>query len=193
VTVSAETFHSAFPLGRDRLTFVTVAHPDANAMSALRAQLATYPSVRVQTPSAFAKSQMSWVSQVLAIIYVLLALAVVVSLLGIVNTLALSIVERTRELGMLRAVGMTRRQVRRMIRHESVITALMGAALGIAVGLFLTVMVTIALRGEGVQFAVATGPIVAFVVVAVVAGIVAAIGPARRASRLAPLVALAYE
>jgi putative ABC transport system permease protein len=145
------------------------------------------------TPATFAKSQLACVDQTLAIISVLLALAVIVSLLGIVNTLALSVIERTRELGMLRAVGMTRRQTRRMIRHEGVITALLGATLGIAVGTFLAALVTVALRDQGTQFAVPVGSIVAFVVIAVAAGILAAVGPARRASRLRPLVALAYE
>ena len=87
--------------------------------------------------------------QILGIFYVLLGLAVIVSLFGIVNTLALSVLERTRELGMLRAIGMTRRQVRRMIRHESVVTALIGAVLGIAVGLFLAGLATTALSGRG--------------------------------------------
>ena len=193
VTVSAEAFHAAFPLARNRLAFVSVTRPDAATLSGLRVRLAGYPGVKVMTPQTFAKAQMSWVGQTVAIIDVLLALAVLVSLLGIVNTLALSIIERTRELGMLRAVGMTRRQVRRMIRHESVITALLGAALGIAVGISLAALVTVALRGQGLQFAVPIGSIVAFVVVAVMAGMVAAIGPARRAARLQPLAALAYE
>ena len=123
----------------------------------------------------------------------LLGLAVVVSLFGIANTLVLSVLERTRELGMLRAVGMSRRQVRRMIRQESVITALIGATIGTAVGLLLAGMVTAALSGQGLVFAVPVGTVVAFFVVAVVAGMVAAIGPARRASRLQPLLALAHE
>ena len=100
--------------------------------------------------------------QILAIFYVLLGLAVIVSLFGIVNTLALSVLERTRELGMLRAIGMSRRQVRRMVRHESVVTALIGATLGIAVGLFLAALATTALSGEGLRFAVPIGSLVAF-------------------------------
>ena len=193
VTMSAEAFHAAFPLARNRLAFVSVTRPGAATLSGLRARLAGYPGVKVMSPQTFAKAQISWVSQTIAIIDVLLALAVLVSLLGIVNTLALSIIERTRELGMLRAVGMTRRQVRRMIRHESVITALLGATLGIGVGISLAALVTVALRGQGLQFAVPIGAIVAFVGVAVIAGMVAAIGPARRAARLQPLAALAYE
>ena len=123
----------------------------------------------------------------------LLALSVVVSLFGMVNTLVLSVFERTRELGMLRAIGMTRRQVRRMIRHESVITALIGAALGLPVGLFLAAVVTRALREHDLGFALPVTSLAAFVATAVVAGLVAAILPARRASRLNVLDALHYE
>jgi putative ABC transport system permease protein len=110
-----------------------------------------------------------------------------------VNTLVLTVFERTRELGMLRAVGMHRRQVRRMIRHESIVTALIGAALGIAVGLFLAFLVTRVLEDEGVPFALPLGSLMVFVLAAIVVGIVAAIVPARRASRLNILRALQYE
>ncbi len=132
--------------------------------------------------------------QILGIFYVLLGLAVIVSLFGIVNTLALSVLERTRELGMLRAVGMSRRQVRRMIRHESIVTALIGAVLGIAVGLFLA-----GARHDGAQRG---GPALRAAARLAgrrspwwprVAGVLAAIGPARRASRLDVLKALQYE
>jgi putative ABC transport system permease protein len=105
----------------------------------------------------------------------------------------LSTFERTRELGMLRAVGMSRRQVRRMVRHESIITALIGAGMGIAAGLGLAAIVTSLLADEGLTFAVPAGSLVTLVVVAVIAGVLAAILPARRASRLDPLSALAYE
>jgi putative ABC transport system permease protein len=123
----------------------------------------------------------------------MLALSVIVSLVGIVNTLVLSVFERTRELGMLRAIGMTRRQVRRMVRHESIIVALIGAVLGIAVGFFLAALVVGALSSEGVVFAVPAGTLVAFLIVSIVAGMLAAILPARRAARLNVLEALQYE
>ena len=113
------------------------------------------------------------------------------SLFGIVNTLILTVFERTRELGMLRAVGMTRRQVRNMIRHESVVTALIGAALGIPVGVGLGALV-----GHAIQypaFTVPWGTLIVFVFAAIVAGIIAAIFPARRAGRLNVLEALQYE
>ena len=117
----------------------------------------------------------------------------IVSLFGVINTLVLSVFERTRELGMLRAIGMTRRQVRRMIRHESIVTALIGAALGIGVGMFLAAVTTTALSKYGVVFAVPYGSLAVFVAIAVLAGMLAAILPARRASRLNVLEALQYE
>ncbi len=107
------------------------------------------------------------------------------------NTLILTVFERTREIGMLRAVGMTRRQTRRMIRHEAVITALLGAALGIPVGLGLGLVFDRALRD--IPFEVPWGTIVVFVIAAIIVGLLAAIFPARRASRLNVLEALQYE
>ena len=123
----------------------------------------------------------------------MLAFSVVVSLFGMVNTLVLSVFERTRELGMLRTIGMTRRQARRMIRHESVITALIGAALGLPLGIFLSALVTQALSQYDVGMSIPAGMLLAFTVVAILAGIAAAVIPARRASRLDVLDALHYE
>jgi putative ABC transport system permease protein len=135
------------------------------------------------------------VNKLLALLYVLLALSVVVSLVGMVNTLMLSVFERTREIGMLRAVGMTRQQTRRMIRHESIVTALIGAGLGLPLGLFLAVLAErgLASSGNGISFHVPLLELVAFAIVAAVAGVVAAVVPARRASRLDVLRALQYE
>src|SRR5207302_10510910 len=106
------------------------------------------------TASQFKKNFEKPIDNILILLYVLLALSVVVSLFGIVNTLVLTVYERTRELGMLRAVGMTRRQTRTMIRHESIVTSLIGATLGMVVGVFLSLLVTHALSSEGVVFAV---------------------------------------
>src|SRR3712207_440450 len=125
-------------------------------------------------------------------LYVLLALSVIVSIFGMVNTLVLSVFERTRELGMLRAIGMTRRQARRMVRHESVITALIGAALGLGLGLVLAAVATRALGQYDIAMSLPVETLAGFTVVAVLAGMGAAIMPARRASRLGVLDALHY-
>ena len=152
-----------------------------------------FPGAYVQQPQRWGEDQASWLDQVLAIIVVMLALAVVVSLLGIVNTLALSVVERTREIGLLRAAGMTRRQLRRMVRWESILTALVGAGLGIAAGLALAAVVTALLADQGLAFVLPTGFLVAIAFVAVAAGVVAAVIPARRAGRMDVLSAVTVE
>jgi putative ABC transport system permease protein len=122
---------------------------------------------------------------------VLLALSVIVSVFGIVNTLVLTVFERTREIGMLRAIGMTRRQVRRMIRHESVITALIGGVLGIVLGIVLGGLLVA--RVDFIQFSLPLVSLIIFAVLTIVVGILAAIFPARRAARLNVLEALQYE
>ena len=135
----------SIPTSSVRLAFERPAQPlhvrqhrrraDAGGRAGARGRpRADFPGVKLDTKDGFSKSQQDSLNQFLNLLYVLLALSVIVSLFGIVNTLVLSVFERTRELGMLRAVGMTRRQVRRMIRHESVITALIGAALGLLLG-----------------------------------------------------------
>jgi putative ABC transport system permease protein len=124
---------------------------------------------------------------------VLLALAVLISLFGIANTLALSIHERTRELGMLRAIGMSRRQVRTMIRYEAVITALIGAILGMALGVVFAALIAQPLKDEGFTLSYPVGSLVLLLIFAGVLGVVAAIPPARRASRLDVLESLQYE
>jgi ABC-type antimicrobial peptide transport system permease subunit len=125
------------------------------------------------------------------VFYVLLALSVIVSLFGIVNTLVLTVFERTREIGMLRAIGMTRRQVRRMIRYESVTTALLGGVLGIALGIVLGSLLIA--RVNFIVFSLPVGSLIVFAIAAIFVGIIAAIFPARRASRLNVLEALQYE
>src|SRR3954447_2158612 len=159
----------------------------------LKTALKPFPDAKLQTRGEFKAEVNKQISQFLSLLYVLLALSVIVSLFGIVNTLVLSVFERTRELGMLRAVGMTRRQVRRMIRQESIVTALIGAVLGMVIGVFLSALVTQALSKDGLSFSLPVGSLIAFFIVAIVAGILAAILPARRASRLNVLEALQYE
>ena len=193
VTVAQSTFARSFTNERDRLAFVVTDGTSPHQEAAIARSLGGFPTVQSKATEAFANEQMAWVDDALGILYVLLALSVIVSLFGIVNTLVLSVFERRRELGMLRAVGMTRRQVRRTVRHESVITALIGAALGVGVGLALAGLVTSAFADQGLAFSVPVGSLVAFAVVAALAGVVAAVLPARRASRLDPLTALAYQ
>jgi putative ABC transport system permease protein len=152
-----------------------------------------YPTVEVQNQSQLKDQQEAQVNQLLGLVYALLSLAVIVSLFGIVNTLALSIHERTRELGMLRAVGMSRRQVRTMVRYEAVITALIGAILGTVLGVVFAALVSRPLADEGFVLSYPIATLALLLVLAALAGVVAAIGPARRASRLDVLRALAYE
>jgi len=194
VTMSAATFDANYPKPQNVMTLVNI-KGGANAANSARLDLSlhAFPDAKVVTAAQFKKNQAKDINLTLNLLYGLLGLSVIISLFGVVNTLVLSVFERTRELGMLRAVGMTRRQVRRMIRHESIVTALIGGALGIAVGVFLAVLTTQALSDEGIVLAIPWTTIGIFVVATIVAGILAAILPARRASRLNILEALQYE
>ena len=191
MTVSSTTFDAHWQQPLNLFTFITMRDGVTDANTALTAALKDFPNAKAQTRQQFKDNQIAGFTTVLNVIYVLLALSVVVSFFGIVNTLVLTVYERTRELGMLRAIGMTRRQVRRMIRHESVMTALIGAALGIALGLLLGGL--LAFRVEEIVFAVPWLQLVVFTIAAIVVGIIAAILPARRAAKLDPLEAIAYE
>ena len=192
VTVSSATFDSHWQQPLNLFTFIKMRDgvTDANT-AALNDALKDFPNAKAQTRQQFKDNQIAGFTTVLNVIYVLLALSVVVSFFGIVNTLVLTVYERTRELGMLRAIGMTRRQVRRMIRHESVMTALIGATLGIVLGLLLGGL--LAFRVKEIVFAVPVTQLIVFTVAAIVVGIIAAILPARRAAKLDPLRAIAYE
>jgi putative ABC transport system permease protein len=194
VSVTKTTFDSLYERPRNQFTFVSASgDPSARTKRSLAGALADFPDAKVQTRGDWIAAQDRDLDGFLALLYALLALSVVVSVFGMVNTLVLSVHERTRELGMLRAIGMTRRQARRMVRHESVITALIGAALGLPLGVFLAALVTQALSQFDVRFSVPIGQLAVFAFVATAAGMLAAVMPARRASRLNVLQALQYE
>ena len=190
ISIGQQAFDEVFPQPKNRFTFLDAG---ADANQALTAASADFSDADVHTGAAFANDYTEGFASFLNFLYVLLAFSVVVSLFGMVNTLVLSVFERTRELGMLRTIGMTRRQARRMIRHESVITALIGAALGLPLGIFLAVLVTQALSQYDIAFSIPIPELAAFTIVAILAGLGAAILPARRASRLNVLDALHYE
>jgi putative ABC transport system permease protein len=194
IVISQQVFDRNFPQPQDRYVFVNV-RGGATAQTTARLQhaLASYADTAVQTRTVWVAKQAQTVNQTLDLFYVLLALSIIVSVFGMVNTLVLAVFERTRELGMLRAIGMTRRQMRRMIRHESIITALIGAALGLPLGVFLAALVTRGLGSSGIGFHLPIDQLAIFALIAVGAGIGAAAIPARRAARLNVLEALQYE
>ena len=185
-----------FAQTQDTIDFVRVA-PGANPaqVQGRLEKLAeeAFPTAEVVNQEELKKNQEEQINQLLGLIYALLVMAVIISLFGIANTLALSIHERTRELGMLRAIGMSRRQVRTMIRYEAVITALIGAILGLILGVVFAALISQPLKDEGFTLSYPVGSLVLLLVLAALAGVVAAIPPARRASRLNTLEALQYE
>jgi putative ABC transport system permease protein len=192
VTVSTKSFDRHTPDPENLYSFVSThgGQTDANQV-ALDQTLKDFPNAKAVTRQKFIDNQISGLSSILNILYVLLALSVVVSLFGIVNTLVLTVFERTREIGMLRAIGMTRRQTRRMIRHESVITALIGAVIGIALGIVLASLLIA--RIDFIVLSIPIGQLIIFAIASIIVGVLAAIFPARRAARLNVLQALQYE
>ncbi len=156
--------------------------------------LASFPNIQVQTRAQYEQAQVSAINQVLGLVYALLALAVLIALIGIVNTLMLSVFERTREIGLLRAVGMRRRQVRTMIRSESVILAIFGAIIGIIIGTGMGIALVSSLKNQGITDTVVPwSSLVIFLILAALLGLVAASWPARRAAKLDVLAAIAAQ
>jgi putative ABC transport system permease protein len=190
--VLARSFNAS---GDAFLMAATAPGTDADDVKQLadRVVSAAFPSIEVLTKDEFVERQEGQVNRLLALIYVLLALALLISLFGIVNTLFLTIHERTRELGMLRAIGTSRRQVKRMVRYEAVITAMIGAVLGVVLGAIFAVLVTIPLKSEGFKISIPVVWLAILLVAAAIFGVIAAIWPARRAAKLDVLNALAYE
>ncbi len=168
------------------------ADPEAIKRSA-EAALQDFPTAEPLTIEDFKEEQNRQVDGLVGLVYALLSLSVIVALLGIVNTLALSVHERTRELGMLRAVGMSRRQVRRMVRAESVITAAIGAVLGTVLGIAFAALLSRPLADEGFVFEIPFGTLIVVAILAAIAGVVAAIPPARRAAKVDVLRAVTTE
>jgi putative ABC transport system permease protein len=197
LTIGLPLARSAFGLREDAFDFVAYdpGAENSRVQPAVDRLLASqFPQARSRTATQFKDEQAEQVNTLLALIYVLLALSVIVSLFGIVNTLILSIYERTRELGMMRAIGTSRRQLRQMIRYESVITSLIGGVLGLVIGVLAAVLVAaLALSGSGYIIAIPVGTLVVLLVVAAIAGVIAAQLPARRAARLDFLKAVTSE
>jgi putative ABC transport system permease protein len=168
---------------------------DATKVQALLTALVekAFPVAEVMNQQELKESREEQVDQLVNLVFALLGLAIIISAFGIANTLALSIHERRRELGMLRAIGMSRRQVRTMIRYEAVITALIGAILGMALGLVFAALIAQPLKDEGFTLSYPIGSLIGMLVFAAIIGVLAAIPPARRASRLDVLESLQYE
>ena len=195
--ISLRTYEANVAQQLDQTVFVkvapgvTIAAAKAGIEPILRRD---YPSVQVSDQAQFKQQQLQAIDQVFAIVYVLLFLSVLISLFGIVNTLGLSIYERVRELGLLRAIGLSRRQVKRMIRVEAVIIAVLGAVLGLAIGVLFGWAMQRALADLGIdRLSIPVGQLVGMLVVAAFLGVVASVLPARRAAKLNVLEAIAYE
>ena len=194
--LGVDAFEANFANRYDAQVFVKKA-PEASTpatRAAVERVAAAYAGAEVFDQEEFKAEQGAAVDQVLGLVYALLALAIVIALMGIGNTLALSIFERTRELGLLRAVGMTRKQLRSTIRWESVIIAVQGTVLGLLIGVFFGWALVTALADEGIdRFKLPVGSLAIVVVLAAIAGVAAAIGPSRRAANLNVLGAIASE
>ncbi|MEN8239507.1 MAG: ABC transporter permease, partial [Actinomycetota bacterium] len=196
IFVSTDAYKANFRYEGDVVVFANAADgvsvPDAQ--EAIAPTVDSYGNVKAQTKSEIVTEAEMQVDQALALFTGLLFFAVVIAVLGITNTLTLSVYERTQEIGLLRAVGMGRRQVRRMVRWEAVIVATFGALLGVGVGIVLGWSVVKALTDEGLgTFDIPVGQVILALVLAAVAGVLAAIWPARKAARMNILEAISTE
>jgi putative ABC transport system permease protein len=193
--VSYDRLAAAAPHAGDTGAFVALADGVTvdRARPALRAALADFPTAQLLDADAVTARVQSGANRLLGLVFGLLFLSIVITLFGITNTLGLSVLERTRELGLLRGVGMTRVQTRAMVRWESVIVAVLGGLLGLAVGGLFGWVAVRALPAEFEAFAFPAGRLLAAAAVAVLAGVLAAVIPARRASRIDVLRAVTVE
>jgi putative ABC transport system permease protein len=193
---SLDAVSAAGVVPADNLAYV-VRSPGADAATVragIDGVIADLPTITLKDQSEFAAEQRAPIDQLLMLIYALLGLAVVIAVLGIVNTLALSVIERTREVGLLRAVGLSRRQLRTMVRLESMVISLLGAVLGVGLGLVFGVALQRSQADSGIEvLSVPFGQLLIFVVLAALVGVLAAVWPARRAARLDVLRAITTD
>ena len=175
----------------DQLIVLKTATVNQPTTAALTAAVKGFGNVQVKTAAQFKSDQKKQLGTILGVVYALLGLSIVIALVGVVNTLALSVMERTREIGLLRAVGMQRRQVKRMIRGEAIVVSLIGAVLGLVVGLSLGAAVVSALSASFIDtLAIPLGTVLIILVLAALFGVAAAVWPARRAAKLDVLTAI---
>ncbi len=192
---SVDTLAAVSPV-RDPIGFLVAIDEAADAATveaAIEEALKPFPTAEVNNKAEYEETLSAQLDQIVYLLYALLAMSVVISLFGIANSLFLSIHERTGELGVLRAIGTTRGQIRRMIRYESVITAVIGGVLGIAIGILFAWLLIRSLSEFDLQLSLPVGQLAAFLVLAVLVGVVGAIAPARRASRVDVLEAIEHE
>ncbi|HEX3737547.1 MAG TPA: FtsX-like permease family protein [Solirubrobacterales bacterium] len=196
VIVTQRVMADAFKQRQDNTDFV-ILEPGADAAKVQAVLTAgaehAFPTAEVLNQQELREEREKQIDGVVMLFYVLLGLAVFISLIGVINTLGLSVYERRRELGMLRAIGMSRRQVRTMVRYEAVITALIGAIIGLVLGIVFAALIAQPLKREGFTLSYPVGTLIGILVLAALIGVVAAIIPARRASRLDVLESLQYE
>jgi putative ABC transport system permease protein len=192
---SIETLRSISP-ARDPISLLVALEPGADlprVQAAIEAALAKYPTAQVENRAEYQDTLSAQLDQIVYLLYALLAMSVLISLFGIANSLFLSIHERTSELGVLRAIGTTGGQIRRMVRYESVITAVIGGVLGICLGVVFAWLLIESLSEFNLELSIPAGQLAAFLFLSVIVGVIGSIAPARRASRVDVLEAIEQE